>query len=184
MSNTTISSKNNNSSANFLASLFLSSKRCLKPIYGFKSYHIAIIRYICDSIDKTYRKTGKLQTRLYQSQIATYTFLSRKTVNESIKHLLKKRIIRLVDKSVISIGKVLLTCNPQLHGIDVSPTVTRHRYVTHGYTSNSSNITNRGEKLSTGIITHMTDKNRESGISNIRNIKDIINNSLIKKQTG
>ena len=175
MSKNTRSNENSKSSANFLASLFLSSKRCTKKIYALKSHHVAIIRYVCDSIDKTHKKTRKFQTRLYQSQIAKYTFISRETVNRSIKHLIKKRLLRIVDKNTLSIGKILHTCDPQSQTQDVCSTVTRPRSVILSHTSNSSNITNRRQKLSTG--------SKEVAESNIRSIRELLQKQQDKGQS-
>jgi hypothetical protein len=128
--------------ANFLASYFLGSNISRKKIYGLKSCHWAIIRYICDSIDKNYRKRKKLETKLYQSQIAKFTYLSRKTVNVELQYLIKKRILRYISKNKLTIGKVLIACNVRLQRKEVLPQVTKDRYVTSGYTSNSSNLSN------------------------------------------
>ena len=129
--------------ANFLASYFLTSKNCLKPIYNLKAIHIAIIRYVCDSIDKNYSKRKKFENKIYQSQIAKYCFLSRKTINKEIQFLIKKRLLAYTKKNTFTVGKVLITCNRRLQGKDVSPMVTGARSVTQGYISNSSNSSNK-----------------------------------------
>lgn len=136
--------------ANYLASKFFGSKISLKTIYSLKTCHWAIIRYICDSIDKNYKKRKKFETKIYQSQIASFTYLNRKTVNIEIKHLIKKRLIKKTSKNTYTIGKVLYACNLRLHGKDVLPQVTTHRSVTSGNTSNSSNSSN-SRKCSSNI---------------------------------
>ena len=75
---------NNKHTANFLATSFIGTNISLKKIYGIKNCHWAIIRYICDSIDKNYAKKKKFQTKIYQSQIAKFCMLSRKTVNKKL----------------------------------------------------------------------------------------------------
>jgi len=130
-------------SANFLASRFLTSKICLKKIYNLKSCHVSIIRYICDSIDFNFSKRKKFENKIYQSQIAKFTFLSRKTVNIELQHLAKKRIIKYISKNTFTVGQTLIACNLRLQSKEVLRIVTRARSVTSGYTSNSSNFTNK-----------------------------------------
>jgi hypothetical protein len=138
----------NHHTADFLASTFLGSNISLKKIYGLKTLHWAIIRYLCDSIDKNYNKKHKFETKIYQSQIAKFTILSRKTINKEIQHLIKKRIFKYVGtgltsrRNTLTIGKTLIACNCRLQDKEVLPTVTSVRSVTQGYISNSSNITN------------------------------------------
>lgn len=132
--------------ANYLASVFLGSKRCLKKIYDLNTYQIAIIRYLCDCMDKNYKKYKKLEIKISQNQIAIYTFTSRQLVNRNIKYLVKKRILIKLKKNVYSVGKVLIKCNGALHPLDVSRSVTDLRCVTEHYISNSSNYTNSEKK--------------------------------------
>jgi 3-polyprenyl-4-hydroxybenzoate decarboxylase len=134
---------NTKHTANFLVSNFLIHKICLKPIYGLKTIHIAILRYIADSIDVTYKKTKKFQTKLYQSQIAKFTFLTRRTINKEIQFLIKKRFIKVVDKNIYLIGKVLYAWERRSHPQEVRTTITKLRSEKYVHTSNSSNFTNK-----------------------------------------
>lgn len=151
---------NTKHTANYLASRFFGSKISLKKIYNLKNCHWSIVRYICDSIDKNHKKTKKFETKLYQSQIAKFTFLSRKTINIEIQFLIKKRILQLNDNGAITIGKTLYACNLRLQDKEVLPNVTHLRSVTTGYISNSSNFT----KKSNGSSNHKTQESHVSSV--------------------
>jgi hypothetical protein len=153
-------SSDNQHKANFLASLFLSSNISLKEKYGIKDHHIAIIRYLCDSIDRTHAKTKKFETKIYQSQIARFARCSRKTVNIELQHLLRIKIFKIAKKpdgtkkkNTYTLSTLLPACYLRLQKKEVSPLVTKARSVTQGYTSNSSNFTNK-EKQSLAFLNH------------------------------
>lgn len=96
--------------ANFLASFFLLSKRSLKKIYNLNPTCIAILRYICDSIDLNYKSKKKFHTKLYQSQIEKFCHCSQRTVRDHIHHLVKKRLIKYNDKKCLfEVGQILLS---------------------------------------------------------------------------
>lgn len=147
--------------ANFLASSFFGTKLSLK--YKLKNIHWAIIRYLCDCIDKNYKIRKKFEIKIYQSQISKFTFLSRKTINKEIKFLIKKRIIKLIKKNVYCLGKLLYACNLRLQKKEVSPRVTDVRSVTVGYISNSSNSTNKSFPLKTN------NQNQKANLASVDN---------------
>ena len=127
--------------ANYLASSFFGSNLSLR--YKLKTIHWAIIRYLCDCIDKNYKKTKKFEVTIYQSQIAKFIFSARETVNREIKVLVKKRILKPIKdkKNVYTLGKLLPACDIRSHPIEVCRNITPHRSVTLDHTSNSSNLT-------------------------------------------
>jgi hypothetical protein len=100
---------------------FLSTKRSLKKIYELNLGSLSILRYIIDSIENNCSKKDKLETRLYQSQIATYCHCSLKTVGDHIKKLIKKKLIKYNTKlCTFYLGKILITYVNFTYPIDVS----------------------------------------------------------------
>ena len=143
--------------ANYLVSKFLNSKRSLKKIYRLRNSHITILRYICDSIDMNFSKTKRHSTKIYQSQIATYSRNSERTVRQALKHLIKKRLIKTTGKSTYSIGKVLTLQAPLAVKIKQTPATTASTIDTGNHcrsarwrqplpVSNLTNIYNRDRK--------------------------------------
>lgn len=147
MNGTRKTKKKQHSTANFHISYFIMSGRSKKKIYNLQSYHVAILRYLCDCMDINYNRTKKLEIKIYQNQIAINSFITRQLVNRSIQYLIKKRLLIKVKKNVYSIGKVLIMCNAPLQSIDVSRSVTEHRYVTEHYTSKASNSIKHAKEL-------------------------------------
>lgn len=99
---------------------FLSTKRSLKPIYGLNLGNLSILRYILDCIENNCSKIDKLQTRLYQGQIAAYCHCSPKTVRDHIKLLIRKKFIKYNAKlSTFSLGKVLTTSVNFTYPLDI-----------------------------------------------------------------
>lgn len=142
-------SNDNKHTANFLVSLFLSSKRSLKKIYGLRNSHITILRYICDSIDLNYKKRKKFETKLYQSQIGTFSRNSLRTVNSHIGYLIRKKFIICIDekKRLYTIGKVLTTYATIAYTLEVRKNRHEERSTQPLRISNSSNFTNKQKPL-------------------------------------
>ena len=144
---------NTQHTANYLSSRFLCSKISIEKKYAITCTNYAIIRYMCDSIDINNAKHKKYETKLYQSQIAKFTHLTRKTVNKALQHLFKIKLFKKVKspngklkKNTYTLGRLLPACNRRLQEKEVSPKVTDVRSVTLGYTSNSSYITNNSKR--------------------------------------
>lgn len=102
--------------ANYLASSFLLSRRSLKKIYKLTATSIAILRYVCDSIDLNFKKNKKFETKLHQSQIAKFVHSSRKTVNQHLLVLISKKLLKYDNENyILSCGQVLISCGQVLN---------------------------------------------------------------------
>lgn len=133
----------NKHTASFLASIFLMSKHSLKKLYSLNIGGIAILRYICDSIDLNFKKRKKFETKLYQAQIAKFCRCSLTFVKEQIKHLLKKRLLKYdAKKRSFKIGKVLSAWALRAYTKEVAATRLEVRSSRVAATSYSSNFTN------------------------------------------
>lgn len=129
-------------SANFLVSSFLCNKRSLNPVYKLNPTRIAILRYICDSMDIGKKKN--LRTKLYQSQISKYCHIDIKNLRPHLKMLIKKKFINYDSKThFYKLGKVLTIWGDSPYGKDIGQNVLSDRYRTNHPTSNVSNITNK-----------------------------------------
>lgn len=132
-------------SANFLASSFLVSKRCLKPIYALTSYAALVLRYICDSMDLQFKKNKSHHTRLYHSQIAAHCFCSIDTVKRALALLIKKRLITKVKgkKCTFTLGQILIAWCCQHFSQDVVLIAPFARSSANSPISHSSNLSNK-----------------------------------------
>ena len=177
MSKNTRLAPNNKHTAAFLAKSFLMSSRCRKKIYKLNLGSIAILRYICDSIDLNYSARKKFHTRLYQGQIAKQNFCTIKTARGHIKSLIKARLLDFDEKNnTFTVGKVLSAWVKITYGIEVGKYYLPHRSRYFLPTSDSSDITNKRQKLSTG--------SKEVAESNIRSIKDLLLQKTLLTKKG
>jgi hypothetical protein len=129
--------------ATYSVSSFLSSKKCLDPVYNLNTYAVLILRYIADSIDKTYAKTKCFEAKLYLSQISKYCFCSKNSVIRSVKLLMDKNL--LVHNSefhTFKLGEVLITGLCERPALDRCLTETFDRRVPDRDLSYSSDFTN------------------------------------------
>jgi len=153
--------------ANFMAATFLGSKRSLKKVYGLKCHHLAILRYICDSIDKSKKKSKKLETRLYLSQIVKFTHASRSTVIRSIQHLIKKRLLKLSTKSTYTVGIILHMSVTVTLTKEVCHRDTYQRSVSQGHLSNFTNITKGGKSYPQVQNSSNRDPDNHAGLTSV-----------------
>ena len=115
-----MANKKKNHTANHIISTFLMSNRSLKKIYKLNATRIALIRYICDSIDMNFNKRKSLSTKLYQTQIAKHCHLERRTAGDHLKIIIKKRFLNWNENThIYTLGKVLSTWGDSPHQIEV-----------------------------------------------------------------
>lgn len=148
--------------AHFLVSVFINSKHSLKKIYNLDIYDIAILRYIGDSIDLSFKSKKSFLTKIYQPQIATYCRCSLRKAKNSIKKLCQKRLIIYEGKKCIfKLGKILFAYARRAYMKDVGTLRPSDRSRHMVPTSNSSNLTNSNSRSAT---VHKSQKNEKKTV--------------------
>lgn len=146
--------KSQTHTANFIVSSFLKSKRCLNKLYNLSAPAIAILRYICDSIDLTFSKTKKFSAKLYHEQIAEYNFCTRKTVSNHIHALIKARLLKHdAPNHTYYLGNALIAWVKITRGTSCAPRVKITRTQDRGKNYPSLRY---GSKLPVSNITDIT----------------------------
>ena len=192
--NKTIKKNNGNihHSANFLVSSFLLSQRSLKKIYNLNPTAIAILRYICDSIDLTYKKTKSFQTKLSQSQISEYCHCSLRTISTHIKLLTRKRFLIFNEETLVyKVGCTLFAYANSAYPLDIRKSCVPPRYTQNLRTSNVSNFSNSCSASvtsqttsfnSNNLMKPLSKKQKQKGSKMIGTIKNLIKSKNIGKQ--
>lgn len=95
--------------ANYLIARFFCSKESLSEKYALEKSHISLARYICDSIDMNYAKTGKFSTKLSNPQKALYGRVSLRMVKYIMKHLIEIKLFKKpsVTSKNLTVGELL-----------------------------------------------------------------------------
>lgn len=95
-------------SASYILQSFLLNKRSIKKIFGLNLSRIGLLTYLCASMDVAYKKTKKLITKLYESQICRHCHCDPKTLRHNRSILIKKKLIKFDSKKrTYELGLVL-----------------------------------------------------------------------------
>lgn len=141
-------SNNTSHTANFLVSLFSSSKYSLK--YLETAIHYSILRYIADAIDHEFRISRINIARISRKQIALYARCSIESVKLTIQHFISKRILKVKHNpgscSQYSPGILLIAYAQKNIKLSTGRVKSRHRsgnqYPTSNISSNSKDNNN------------------------------------------
>jgi hypothetical protein len=130
--------------ASLILDTFLLSKRSTKKIFGLNLARIGLLNYLCASMDAAFKKTKKLVTKLYESQICRHCHCDPKTLRLNRAILIKKKMIKFdAKKRQYSLGQILTLWGVSPYRQEVGSFSLLPRSRESLPISNSSNSTNK-----------------------------------------